>query len=212
MKKLLMILLLMTSMSFGSIYQFSANPRSTYLQTSFDFEASPLVIDLSSLGINVGDEVTISTYGSYCAFLFDVCNPQPLGTVFSISNTVLASNTLNRIPGAIDTGVDVLSQPTFFGNHPTDISQDFLAALTGTTVFTQGQYLIAGVLDTYYADNYLWCSQLGIQIETSTIPTTDTPEAGTLSLFLLGLGTFSVVLRCKMREEDEFEEPSALRN
>ncbi|HEX5054787.1 MAG TPA: hypothetical protein VFZ65_23625 [Planctomycetota bacterium] len=108
--------------------QIPINPKATYLRTENDPNAVPTPgIPLSAIGTAPGQWLSITTVGAYS----DGGNPDTsknLICVFSNSATLLpnAPGLVNRVPGAISAGADVVTPHTYYGNYATDIPQDFV--------------------------------------------------------------------------------------
>ncbi len=154
------IALLVTSCAFGAAGQLPTeiyiNPTASYLLVNNDpgaTDATP--IDLAPLGIYPGDLVGLTAQGSFF-FTHQSTNPvDGMSGVFSSSSTLLASNVLFRVPGAIASGTPYVSPNTYRGDVPTDIPQDFSIFSTNTTVRVPlgAAYLFVAAKDTLYKDN-----------------------------------------------------------
>lgn len=142
------------------------NSQATYLLTFADpnaLDAPP--IDLSLLGLHAGDMITLQVTGdlSYCRYCPDLINeiaPYQAAGVFSSTTTLLSSDQLNRVPGAIaSNGPPINSWNTYIGSLSTDIPQDFQIGVAGrssATVLTipaGANFLFATVVDSFYGDN-----------------------------------------------------------
>src|SRR5208283_1717386 len=116
---------------------------------------NPTFIDL---GAYIGDTITITDVGSLCLFTASEedqpnCTLYPasasyLGGVFDTNTTLLAASNVNRLPGAVPSGLpNINNNPelnSFVGNVNTTIPFDFyLPAL----VVVAAQYLVVGTLD-----------------------------------------------------------------
>ncbi len=139
---------------------FPLHPRGTFLRANQDSVVAPAINTLESLGIAPGDLVRIQILGHY---QYD-SNPANITRstvgVFSSSATLLASNLLERVPDAIDAGLDFLSAPTFHGGLPTDIPEDFRLGDTpgmmdhaDVIVPAGATHLFIGVHDSLHEDN-----------------------------------------------------------
>ena len=73
--------------------------------------------------------------------------------VFSSSPTLLATDKLNRVAGAIDAGVDTVTGPTYSGNRDTDIPQDFSIRSLKIRIPEGARYLFVAAPDNFYSDN-----------------------------------------------------------
>ena len=106
------------------------NPRATYLRTDSDPSAVPApAIPLGALGFTAGQWIQITTVGAYSDG-GSTDNQRGLTAVFSNSSTLLtnAPGLVNRVPGAIAAGANVVTPMTYFGNTATDVPQDFLVS------------------------------------------------------------------------------------
>ncbi|MEO9819212.1 MAG: hypothetical protein ABJM90_00825 [Paracoccaceae bacterium] len=151
-------------------------------------------IQLSSLGLTAGDQVRLEGAGSYdrgggFGEFFDLIG------VFSADDTLLSGNLLNRVPGAIDAGVDVFTLPTNFGGSPTDIDEDFWISLFDgslrggiITIPDNAQFLFVGTADSFFEDNVSlggWALNIN-KVETVPLP----PALPLLALGLVGMVAF----------------------
>jgi hypothetical protein len=184
-------------------------PNGAYTLTNQDPAPNATVIDLSTLSFPVhdGDTLHLARVGTWAY------GPQPdwpdtataLIGVFSSTNTILGTGTLNRIPGALAAGVPFVSQPTFYGTVPTDIPQDFMVDTGGTfsgitPMFTSvdiqvpkgAHYLFVSSYDSFYSTNSDPNGDFAI-----SITQVSTPEPG--SLLLLGLGGVAMLRRSRKR-------------
>ncbi len=168
----------------------SLDSRATYFQTNpFDTALDAVAIDLASLGLASGDLMRIRQVGdfSYCGSLHPECDFDT-GTfttaVFSSSALLLAHDQPNRVVGAIDWGVDVVSDP--------DIPQDFqVPSFDLLIVIPPGAtHLFVAPPDPFYGDNHDADSDYGVSIEAVPEPS---------SLGLLGFGLLSAFTRRSAR-------------
>ena len=134
---------------------FKINPKATYLHTNNDPGAiNAIPIDLNSLDLSAGDTILLEQLGNFSIGPSADTYKNTIG-VFSNSPTLAAASNLHRVPGAIDTGIDVVTGNTYFGNQPTDIPEDFRIVDTGTliTIPTGALYLFVAASDSLYQDN-----------------------------------------------------------
>lgn len=139
--------------------QIPVNVRATYLRTGGDASAVPAPgIPLAAIGSGAGQWLNISTVGTY--------NPgngsdtyRSLLCVFSSNGTLLPDGQVARVSGALAAGPAVTTANTYFTNAPTDIPQDFLAAVNqwdnGITVRVPAgaSHVFVSVIDSYFSDN-----------------------------------------------------------
>jgi len=130
-------------------------------------------IDLSLYNINPGDSIRLERLGD---FRLNAGLPEFDGMigVFSSSNSIsgipspiVTPLDPNRVGGALEAGVDFVTEPTQWFLNPTDISEDFLIGGNFTnfngnvwahdeitiTVPTAAQYLFVAAFDNRYLDN-----------------------------------------------------------
>lgn len=168
----------------------SIDPRATYLQTSSsDVGAlNAVVIDLINLGILPRSTIRLQQLGSFSA----IGNLGPelstaMGGIFSSSNTLLPGNFLNRVPGAIDAGINIFTGPT-------DIAEDFQISDTQIQVPVGAAFLFVGALDSLFLDNTDLDNNFAVQISTVAPPPqppepNPIPEPNTVGgLLVLSLG------------------------
>lgn len=140
-------------------WTFPMDPRAAYLRTNNDTPTAPLVLDLATLGIAPGQWLHLETTGAYRYINGGTDSYRSLVGVFSSSTTLLGTNVLQRVVDAIAAGPAVVSGPTFFGQLPIDIPQDFDASRFGygngidVRVPAGANYLFLGTHDSLYNDN-----------------------------------------------------------
>lgn len=139
----------------------SVDPAATFLLTNLDPGASSTVpIDLVALGYNAGDLIRLEQLGN---FSYTIYGGLDTGTaligLFSSSSVLLSGNNLNRVPGVIDAGANVITQPTYNGGIATDIPEDFFISngfsfsAIQITIPTGALYLFVAAPDIIYQDN-----------------------------------------------------------
>jgi phosphotransferase system HPr-like phosphotransfer protein len=149
------------------------NPRGTFLHATAslapwfhdgtvdygqDNPEPPTIVDLASLGIAPGDTLEISISGKIAYFTGQTPQePFSVLGLFSSSQVLLGQAELNRVPGAIATGVAPhVTMNTLFGDEPTDIAEDFqIAPANGYRIRVPAgaKYLFLAVEDSYWGDN-----------------------------------------------------------
>jgi hypothetical protein len=145
--------------------ELAIDPNATYLRTNDDpFAEQAAPIDLQALGILPGDQIRLTRRGDFQFSLAPMDQAQGLAGLFS-TTAVISGNTalLNRVPGAVAAPgtLPVVTDPTFIGNVPTDIPQDFLispspagASVSVTVVVPAGaRYLFLTPIDRGFGDN-----------------------------------------------------------
>jgi hypothetical protein len=168
----------------------SIDPSETFLHTDgVDTGAPSTPIDLGALGFSSGDVIQLRIVGDfqYCPHAAH-CGPEShfgSSVVFSSSTTILDRNLLNRVPGAIEAGADVVTGTTFFDGEATDIPQDFFVS-SFFAVFVEipvgATYLFVTPIDSHWADNHEDDGgNYGVSIEA-------VPEPSTLALVAAGVG------------------------
>jgi hypothetical protein len=148
------------------------DPKAAYLYTNSDSPASPTIMNLAASGFAPGDVLKLSYAVAPPGFSFFSCSGPFVGAaqfallgVFSSSNTLLATSASRRVPGAIDAGTNFVSTPTYYGNQPTDIPEDFWVTPPGglTIQIPSGAtHLFLGINDSLYYDN---CGTIKVTIE-----------------------------------------------
>lgn len=194
--------LLLLSNTEAMALSISIDPLRTFLFTNNDPWSGngsvpmSIPIALGNVGISGGDFIQLDQVGDYYdghagygagvnVSTLDVFT-EMIG-VFSNNNTLLAPNILNRVPGAIDGGVDVLSWNTLFGGMTTDIPQDFRVANTIVQVPLGATHLFIATHDIYYSDNSDPDGDYGVRITSlGSVPTGAVAVPGTSLMFGLG--------------------------
>ncbi len=187
---------------------FQVSPQGTFLlQSSNDVCAeynipgcnmSPTFINLAANGIQAGDPLTITDFGSLCVNAGLNCTQYPasqsnLGAIFSSSSVLLGPSNQNRVQDALAPGA--LSGSTLIGNNPNlNTANGNLSTTTpdafyvsATVIVPVGAtFLIVGALDSAYADNSSPANNFGVTI--SDPNASGVPEPGTYAMMLSGLG------------------------
>ncbi len=131
---------------------FQLDAQSTFLRTNNDNAIDPLFYDLTLADVSPGDSLRLERVGAFESS--DSTTSNILIAVFSSTNEIYSSDSLNRIPGAIDVPVDFETNVTLSGLLPTDIEEDFqIEDRTGITVPDGGRYLFLAPYDQFYEDN-----------------------------------------------------------
>jgi len=172
------------------------DPVQTYLFTNNDpWSGNGSVpgttpVALSALGISGGDFIQLEEVGAWYdghagyngVDVSAMDTVKEMIGVFSSSNTLLAPNIFDRVPGALDAGVHIVTWNTLFGNMPTDIPYDFGITNTFLHVPVGANYLFVAAHDIYYSDNSDPNGDFAVRIT----PIASVPEPS--ALFLLALG------------------------
>ena len=174
----------------------SIDPTRTFLFTNNDpwhgdgSVPYSLAIDLGALGIYPGSTILLEQLGDYYnGYAGYYGNEAELDGftgmigVFSSSPILLEPNILNRVPGGIDAGADIVTMNTLFGGMTTDITQDFGIGSTTIQVPHQASYLFVAAHDIYYSDN----SDLDHDFAVRVTPLQPVPEPGTALLLASGV-------------------------
>jgi len=206
---LILGLLILTAQSTRADSIVVVNVAATYQRTSDDpFAQNTVPVSLSSLGLQPGDEISMQAFGDFCYYASNcfkfIVPPSPILGLFSTSSTLLSSSLLNRVPGAIGgVGTPAFSGPTYSGNLPTDIPQDFLIPQiprsTDITIPAGANFLFLSVIDSLYSDNVDRDQEVGVSISVDSQPSS-VPEPSTLVLVSCGVGLtliMSLIIRPK---------------
>lgn len=155
------------------IVALSLNPKGTFLRASNETPPGPTIVDLSAAGLSDAQALHVTYEVPLPPGFQFICGNAALtrnaaGTpvigVFSSSNALLAATNLQRVPGAIDAGVDFGSPPTFYNSLASDIPEDFrIMPPDGFTIDVPegAKHLFLGIADTLYNDN---CGTINITI------------------------------------------------
>jgi len=180
------------------------DPLQTYLFTNNDPwfgngsvpGTAPIV--LSEFGFSGGDLIRLERlgdwYDGHAGYGGDVSAmdvvKEMIG-VFSNSTTLLAPDIFNRVPGALDAGVDIATWNTLFGSKATDIAADFGIENTFLQVPVGATHLFVAAHDIYYSDNSDPDRDFAVRIT----PITSVPLPSTLWPFALGFISLALYLR-----------------
>ena len=137
---------------------FPRNPKNTFLLHPSLNVAAPQVIELASINAAPGDCIEFDINGSFqCQMPSNpACVSSSTAVIFSSSNVVLPNTQTNRVPGAIDAGLVIVSAVTCGPNGvaPTDIPFDFRVDVSPIAKVPEGAlYMIVGTHDCYNGDN-----------------------------------------------------------
>jgi hypothetical protein len=137
---------------------FQRNPLNTFLLHPHNSAAMPQVIELASINAVPGDCIEFVINGSFqCQMPGNpTCVSKSTAAIFSSTNIVLPNTQTNRVPGAIDAGLSIVSQVTCGPNGvlPTDIPFDFRVDVSPLVKVPEGAlYMIIGTHDCYNGDN-----------------------------------------------------------
>jgi hypothetical protein len=128
--------------------------RCTFLRTQGESASPSWPINLAHLGLKAGDLIRLDALGdfSYSSGQMPDEVTAMIG-VFSSSATLLPGDKLNRVAGAIDAGVDIVTGPTYSGNRNTDIAQDFAIGSLKIRIPEGAKYLFVAAPDNFSSDN-----------------------------------------------------------
>jgi len=134
---------------------FKVDARASFLlRETSDSNAQPsLIIDLSSLGFVPGDQIRLERLGEYSVRTTDPENSFGMNAVFSSTNVLLGPQSRNRVPGSINAGLNLVTQPTIAGGFETDIPDDFSVGNLTVRIPVGARYLFVGTPDPYAGDN-----------------------------------------------------------
>ena len=139
-----------------AFFEFKIDPATSFIRTHNDpYAKNAIPIALEPLGIRAGEEILLERLGDFSAW----SNPnrdyvESMMGVFSSSDELLPSNLLERVPGAIDAGNDVVTLTTDFGELATDIPEDFsISDSISIQVPNNATHLFVAARDTAYGDN-----------------------------------------------------------
>jgi hypothetical protein len=123
----------------------------------------PTIIDLDAEGLGDWKWILINYSGEIFVAVGDLgygerCVDDEIRVIglFSATSELKSIDNLNRVPGAINCGEDYKTGETYFGNLPTDISEDFIIKfLIGSNIEipSGAKFLFLCCADIYYPDN-----------------------------------------------------------
>jgi hypothetical protein len=189
----------------------SIDPLRTFLFTNNDPDSGhgsvpySIPIALGDLGISGGEFIQLERLGAFYDGTYGYgagINTLSLQTstemigVFSSNNALMAPNVLNRVPGALDAGIPLVTWNTLYGNLSTDIPQDFRIANTIVQVPLGANYLFVAAQDIYYSDNSDPDRDYGVRIT----PVASVPEPATLLLLSPVLITLVLLSRKRLSQ------------
>ena len=174
-KKLIMIFILFfISYQCNSFAQvdttISIDPRTTYLRINNDpgtLDAAPL--ELSLLGISEGDYLILQQRGDFDNGPGGDVSKRMIG-VFSANDSLLDPSQTHRVPGAIEAGDDYVTSPTYYGNLPTDIPEDFKIDTILIQVPDSALFIFVSAHDSWYNDNTDPDSDYAVNIKITSPP------------------------------------------
>lgn len=158
------------------------DPRASYLRTNNDNPAPPLLLDLGAMGLGAGQWLRIGTVGAYRSVNGGPDTYRSLVGVFATSSQLLPDGVQQRVVGAIPGGPAVQSGPTFFGQLPIDITEDFDCSRFGygsdieVRVPVGATHLFLGTHESLYSDNVDPNGDFAAVV--SVIPTPSLPGTG----------------------------------
>ena len=170
--------------------------RGTYLYPDPQNTAAiepPGIADLQSNGFSAGDRILITFEGSIDVYGgSDYVPVTALWGVFSSTNELLPVSEADRVPTAIDAGVDTDTGETFFSHEKTDIPEDFeISPSTGFSIEIpqNAKYLFISVRDSWYPDNTS-PAPIHVSIEKQA---SETASGFPLEYILAALGIIAVI-------------------
>lgn len=184
---------------------FPVSPRATYLRTNSDTPDLPTIVDLSAVrdvggpGDGGGPRLlSITALGDFAPGNLFPDTHMAMISVFSAGTQVLGTSLPARLPGAVEGGLDFISGPSYYGNLPTDIPQDFAVSfdVNQRTVLVEvplgATHLMVGMMDSYFGDNRDPDSDLAVAVNWVPEPT---------SSVLLGLAALGLVRGARGRRQ-----------
>lgn len=171
------------------------DPTRTYLNLEGD---DAPVLRLADYGISPGDTILFETFGYFLMYPGDPGMNTNMGAVFSSSDILEPAqyyvDKVNRVPGALDAGVDMITDAPGYIPWYFDIAEDFrIDPSLIIQVPTDAQYLFVAAVDAYFWDNSLPPNgSFSVQIS-------KVPEPATLSLLGIGLAALGLLGRKRMR-------------
>lgn len=196
---------------------FAVNPQSTFLwESSNDVNVGALFLNLTCPNgvnppttdaqgcINAPAGTTLQIIGVGLMCYNTTCPPESspsLGAAFDSNSTLLNSTnvppgTVNRLTGTVASGAptNLVSHNSFlntwYGNVDTTIPNDFYIPVgAGITIVVPAgaNFLVLGVLDSYFADNSDPSNTLAVQINKISQVVPPVPEPASIGLFAAGL-------------------------
>jgi hypothetical protein len=145
------------------------DPKATYLHVDATDAGMGVLdapaIDLGALGIVPGNFLKLEQLGAFKLGTAYNDDATSMGGIFSSTNALGPTSDLNRVTGAIDAGVDVFTDVTYFLNEPTDIAEDFQIDPSVIVQVPAGaNYLFIAALDASYSDNTDPNGDFGVRI------------------------------------------------
>ena len=118
----------------------------------------PTIIDLEETGLNDSKWILISYSGEFFYSSEKKYSDYEITLIglFSASSELKSIDNLNRVPGAIDAGIDYKTGKTLQGNLPTDIPEDFIIRSpfeSRIEIPNRAKFLFLCIADIYYPDN-----------------------------------------------------------
>lgn len=161
---------------------FSIDPTSTYLRTNQDSAKNATAFLLSEMSLVPGDFIRLQRFGDFKLGTSYDDTGTGMIAVFSGSNILLASNLLNRVQDAIDTGIDVTTAVTYHGSLNTNIPEDFLVNDNYVQIPQGAMYLFIVASDSLYRDNTDPDGDFAVGITRCTCPAGDLDSDCTVTI------------------------------
>jgi hypothetical protein len=118
----------------------------------------PTIIDLEKVGLNNSKWILISYSGEFFYSSEQKYSDYEITLIglFSTSSELKSIDNLNRVPGAIDAGIDYKTGQTLLRDLPTDIPEDFIIRSpfeSRIEIPSKAKFLFLCIADIYYQDN-----------------------------------------------------------
>ena len=147
----------------------SISPRATYILVNNDAALNTVPINLAEIGLFEKDYIVLQRIGDFDNGPNGDTFTSMMG-LFSRNDTLLAGNILNRVPGAIDVGMDFISSPAWSGSVPTDIPEDFFIDSVVVQIPDSAKFIFVAIHDSKFDDNSDPDGDLAVRITWTEAP------------------------------------------